>query len=146
MKAGTPYGNFIRGNNDKLMITYRREPSHDYRMYGACGVLYEGEMHFFGSGFSDFFRQHFVIETQRTDKLVKMVRKQDLDMRFQFPACRSFQITSEYFSWFQTNVVILCFDTYHRKSCYLFDGKLIHIGESNFEHNRAGLAKYKKIF
>ena len=43
---GTQYGNFIRGNKDKLMITYRREPSHDYTMYGACGVLFEGEIHF----------------------------------------------------------------------------------------------------
>ena len=48
---GTPYGNFIRGNMDKLMISYRREPSHDYAMSGACGVLFQGELHFFGGEF-----------------------------------------------------------------------------------------------
>ena len=62
---GTPYGNFIRGNKDKLMISYRREPLHDYTMDGACGVLFEGEIHFFGGynngnePWTDFSRQHF---------------------------------------------------------------------------------------
>ena len=44
------YGNFDPGNTDKLMISYRREPSHDYTMRGACGVIYQGDMHFFGGG------------------------------------------------------------------------------------------------
>jgi len=66
---GTQYGNFIRGNKDKLMISYMRESSHDYTMVGASGVLFEGEIHFFG-GLNythyigegmDFTRQHFVI-------------------------------------------------------------------------------------
>ena len=79
---GTPYGNFIRGNKDKLMISYRREPSHDYRMRGACGVLFQGELHFFGGGLTDgtdFRRQHFVIETQRSSQLIQMTEKEDLD-------------------------------------------------------------------
>ena len=42
------YGNVDPGNTDKLMISYRREPSHDYTMRGACGVIYQGDMHFFG--------------------------------------------------------------------------------------------------
>ena len=46
MSFGTQYGNFIRGNKDKLMISYRRESSHDYSMRGTCGVLLEGEIHF----------------------------------------------------------------------------------------------------
>ena len=77
--AGTPYGNFIRGNKDQLMITYKREPLHDYTMVGACGVLFEGEIHFFGGNnytkFDegiDLSRQHFVIETKRSGQLVKM--------------------------------------------------------------------------
>ena len=45
---GTRYGNFIKGNRDKLMISYRRERTHDYTIDGACGVLFEGEIHFFG--------------------------------------------------------------------------------------------------
>ena len=32
------------------MISYHRDlTSHNYSMEGACSVLYEGEMHFFGS-------------------------------------------------------------------------------------------------
>ena len=78
---GTPYGNFIRGNKDKLMISYRREPSRDYRMRGACGGLFQGELHFFGGGLTDgtdFRRQHFVIETQRSSQLIRMTEKEDL--------------------------------------------------------------------
>ena len=73
---GTRYGNFVKGNRDKLMITYRREQSHDYTMVGACGILFEGEMHFFGGwnytddGWIDLSRQHFVIETKKSGQLV----------------------------------------------------------------------------
>ena len=115
MSNGTQYGNFIRGNTDKLMITYRREQSHDYTMYGACGVLFEGEMHFLG-GFSypsiDLSRQHFVIETQRSGQLVRMTKKEDLEIPFYRPSCSSLEITSKHSPWFNTNVVILCFDNY----------------------------------
>ena len=81
---GTRYGNFIRGNKDKLMISYRREPSHDYTMTGACGVLFEGELHFFGGSYYDddgidLSKQHFVIETQRSGKLIKMKKNEDLE-------------------------------------------------------------------
>ena len=123
------------------MISYRREPSHDYTMNGACGVLFEGEIHFFG-GWSDFGRQHFVIETKRSGQLIKMTKKENLEIGFTSPSCSSFEMFSEYFPWFKTNIVILCFDFYHPKSCYSFDGKLTHIGDSNYEHNRRGLTKY----
>ena len=43
---GSLYGNFDPGNNDKLMISYRRATSHDNTMMDACGVLFEGEIHF----------------------------------------------------------------------------------------------------
>ena len=123
---GTRYGNFIRGNNDKLMISYRREPSHDYTMEGTCGILFKGEMHFFG-GERGLDRQHFVVETKRNDQLVKMTKKEDLEIGFIFPSCSSFEMNSEYFPWFKTYFVILCFDSNHRKSCYSFDGELTYI-------------------
>ena len=124
---GTPYGNFIRGNNDKLMITYRREPGHDYTMTGACGVLFEGEFHFFG-GIPPLSRQHFVIETQRSGQLVRMTKKEDLGMEIMSPSCISIQTTSEWFHfpWLQINFVILCFDFETKKSCYTFNGKLTY--------------------
>ena len=142
---GTRYGNVIKGNRDKLMISYRREPSHDYTMRGACGVMYEGEIHFFGgSKYSakSAGHQHLVIETQRSGQLVKMTKKEDLDIEFIYPFCSSFEMTSEYFPWFKRNMVILCFDFHRPKSCYSFDGQLTHIGDSNYEHYQSGLTKY----
>ena len=154
--TGTQYGNFIRGNKDKLMISYRREPSHDYTMSGACGVLFENEIHFFGGSDDsldydsgdydydkDFSRQHFVIETKRSGQLIQMTKKEDLEIGFGFPSCISFEIPSKHFSWFKINVVILCFGSIHQKSCYIFDGKLTYIGDSNYSHDQGGLTKYK---
>ena len=75
------------------MITYYRDPTHDYTMDGACGVIYQGDMHFFG-GFEyleiqrgnftaykahDFGKQHFMIETHRSGKMVQMKKMKDLD-------------------------------------------------------------------
>ena len=155
---GTPYGNFIRGNRDKMMISYSREPSHDYIMTGACGVLFEGEMHFFGGGnftpnefrlanymneMLDFRRQHFVIETQRSGQVVKMTRKEDLEIGLEDHSCSSFETTSEFFPWFKTNVVILCFGLSHGESCYSYDGKMTYIGDSNYSHYLGGLTRYR---
>ena len=144
---GSLYGNFDPGNNDKLMISYRRDSSHDYTMSRACGVLYEGEMNFFGGWDSpyelqNFTRQHFVIETERSGQLIKMTKKKDLKIGLKSTSCRSFEMTNEYFPWFRTNVVILCFDGYHLKSCYSFDGQLTFLNDSNFEHYYGGLTKY----
>ena len=145
---GPLYGNFDPGNDDKLMISYRREPSHDYTMTGACSVLFEGEMHFFGGDLVldqqyDLSRQHFVIETQRSGQMVKMTKKQDLDIGLYDPSCSSFEMTSDHFPWFKTNVVILCFDGNHTKSCYSFVDKLTFIGDSNIVHLIGRLTKYK---
>ena len=145
---GSLYGNFEPGNNDKLMISYRRESSHDYTMHGACGVLFKGEVHFFGGAtgfgenFYNFTQQHFVIELQRTGQLVKMTKKEDLVFGFSSPSCSSFEMTGEYFPWFRRNVVILCFDWYRQKSCFSFDGKLKFICYSNYGHSDSGLTKY----
>ena len=144
---GTPYGNFIRGNKDKLMITYRRESSHDYSMKAACSVLFEGDMHFFGGTSENYFdpstgekteydfsRQHFVIETKRSGQLVKMTKQVDLEVRFLNPSCITFEIT---------NVVLLCFDRDNYGGCYSFDEKLKYIGGSYYPHAGATLAKYE---
>ena len=71
-----------------------------------------------------------------------MTKKQDLEIGFEEPACSTFEMTGEHFPWFRTNVVILCFDSFQKKSCYSFDGKLNYIGNSNFKHYRGGLTKY----
>ena len=81
---GYLYGNFDPGDQDKLMITYYRDPTHDYTMADACGVIYQGDMHFFGGTrytefAKDFAKQHFMIETHRSGKMVKMKKMKDLD-------------------------------------------------------------------
>merc|ERR1711911_134699 len=105
--------------------------------------MYEGEIHFFGgSNFGgvnihdqhDLTRQHFVIETKRIGQLVKMTKKENLEIGFSEASCSSFKMTSDYFPWFKTDVVIICFDLGHEKSCYAFNGKLTHIGDSNHPH------------
>ena len=60
----------------------------------------------------DFSRQHFVIETQRSGQSVKMMKKEDLEIGLYTPSCSSLEMTSEYFPWFKTAVVILCFDIF----------------------------------
>ena len=155
---GSTYGNLILGNTDKLMISFQRELSEDYIMSGACGVVYQGEIHFFGgedqwpesvldsSTADSFSRQHFTIEMQRSGQMVKMTKKEDLEAGFRFPSCSSFEITLESFLWFQPSMfsfVVLCFDYYGRKSCFLFDGQLSYLGDSNFVHHRTGLTTYK---
>ena len=89
---GYLYGNFDPGDQDKLMITYYRDPTHDYTMEGACGVIYQGDIHFFGGTafklhtgengpfkLEDFAKQHFIIETHRSGKMVQMKKMKDLD-------------------------------------------------------------------
>ena len=118
---GSLYGNFDPGDQDKLMITYKRELTHDYTMFGACSVVYQGYIHFFGGtpvNYTDFGKQHFVIETKRSGKMVKMTKMKDLDVSFQAPSCSNFQITSNYFPWSSKNIVILCFKYYQPRSCF----------------------------
>ena len=65
----------------------------------------------------------------------------DLDIRFFAPTCSNFEIT-DYFS--SKDIVVLCFDLFHSKSCYSFDGKIKHIVDSNSPRWMGLLAKYKK--
>ena len=151
---GSLYGNFDPGNNDKLMITYRREPSHNYSMNGACSVIYQGDIHFFGGyprnegspqgRLVSLHRQHFVIETRRSGKQVKMTQMRDLEIGISAASCSSFDITSNYFPGFSKNIVVLCFAFFNKKTCYSFDGKQINIGDSNYPHWEGGLTKYKR--
>ena len=158
---GTPYGNLDLGNEDKLMITYKRDTLHYYTMDGACSVIYEGEMHFFGadaetnmlhSDFEevDYLRQHFTIEAKRSGRMARMTRQHDLEIGFDGPSCSTFEITSQNFPWLTKNVVVLCFDALRSTSCYSFDGNSIGelsnktMGNSKFGHYNGGLIKYKQ--
>ena len=145
---GTQYGNFIHGNKDKLMISYRREPSHDYMMAGACDVYYKGEIHFFGGQkLYNLTRQHFVIDTDRGKSyLAKMRQEKNLAIEFEYPSCM--QMTREIFgSWISKTFVILCFGNFEKNSCYSFDdkaNKLTLMGYSNVGHYKGGLQTYQR--
>ena len=147
------YHNFDPGNDDKLMVSYRRERSHDYTMRGACSVIYEGEMHFFGGfnyGEFDFTRQHFVIETQRSGQLVKMTKKNDLEIGLRGASCSNFEVSPEYtgdaLTGDKTNVVVLCFDGENpERYCFAFDGRLVYFSAANYGHFDCGLGGFRYI-
>ena len=150
---GYLYGNFDPGDQDKLMITYKRDATHDYSLSAACGVVYEGDIHFFGGGVfpnNNFNTQHFVIETQRSGKMVKMTKKKDLAVGFRSPSCSTFAITEHRFPWSSKNIVIICFTLQFNpfinkpKSCYSFDGNINYIGDTKFDHWGAPMTKYKR--
>ena len=78
------YGNFDPGNRDKLMISYSKDPSHDYGLAESCGVIYQDEINFFGGDVyveQSFEKQHFVMETHRNGRMVRMTKKKDLEER-----------------------------------------------------------------
>ena len=146
---GTQYGNFIHGNKDKLMISYRREPTHDYMMAGACDVFYKGEIHFFGGKkLYNLTRQHFVIETDhgKYSPLAKMRQEKNLDLDFEYPSC--LQMTRKIFgSWISKTFVMLCFGYFEKNACYSFNDKenqLTLIGYSNVGHYKGGLQTYQR--
>ena len=144
---GPLYGNFHPGNEDKLMISYRREPKHDYMMAGACDVFYKGEIHFFGGQKSfNLTRQHFVIETDRGkySPLTKMRQEKNLPLDFEYPSC--LQMTYEDF-WTSKTFVRICFGKFQKNSCYSFDDKkntLNFLGYSNVGHYKGGLQRYQR--
>ena len=100
---GSLYRNCDLGNNDKLMITYRRERLHDYTMHGACGVLFEGEMHFFG-GYDiivsrDYTELNRSLEYETTNVTVKGHQKSSLTKNiFLKSSCSKFFSLTNYFS------------------------------------------------
>ena len=122
--------------NDEFTISYNKEPSFDYTMTYACGVFYQGDMHFFGGYISptskgqyperqtdqDFSKQHFVIE-KVTKGTFGLQKRKDLGIGIENPSCSTFQIAGS--SWFRRNtIVILCFSLNLSASCFTFDGEL----------------------
>ena len=84
--------------------------------------MYEGKIHFFGGSktfldgtwldpeeIDNFSRQHFIIETKRTGKIVKMIQEKDLEVEFYSPSCSNFRSTYA-FPFFEKTVVIICDD------------------------------------
>ena len=123
------------GQDDQFTISFNEEPSFDYMMRHACGVVYQRDIHFFGGYLSitgagqysdlqtehDFRNQHFVIEKE-TSGTFGLRKRKDLSIGFENPSCSTVQIPGS--SWYQNTIVILCFSLNQRKSCFSFDGEL----------------------
>ena len=112
------------------------------RMFGACGVLYEDKMHFFGGSNEywprkDLRYQHFIID-EPENGIPRMTKLKNLNVGLQNPSCTTFQIASE------TTIVILCFGYNHNQSCYSFDEKLEHASDTYLSHYRGGIANYRQ--
>ena len=111
------------------------------RMFGACGVLYQGKMHFFGGSNEywpreDLRYQHFIIE-EPENGIPRMTKLKNLNVGLQNPSCTTFQITSE------TTIVLLCFGYNHNQSCYSFNEELEHASDTYLSHYRGGIANYR---
>lgn len=160
-KSPRPYGNFDPGNDDKLMISYLREREVQYSLTDTCGVVYEGNMHFFGGsnfgrsndGYGDFRSQHLVIE-KTSGKLPRLIQKELLDLRIGSASCSVFEWQSNRFPYLDENAVFICFAVQFKRSCVKFDGKFEYLREnyiksydSVYRHLRSGLVKYNgKLF
>ena len=137
-------------NNDffNWVLRYELYDEPYQRMFGACGVRFQGKMHFFG-GTNEYWPrkdlryQHFIIEEPRKG-IPRMVKLEDLNIGLQNPACASFQIASQYFPWSETSIVVLCFGYNHNQACYSFDGKLEHASDTYLSHYRGGITNYRQ--
>ena len=120
------------GNEDKIITSFNK--NGDVWFVGACGVIYQGIIHFFGGLWEN---QHFGFDEKRN-----FVKYENLATNFQFPQCSTFDISNSQSG--NKEVVLLCFDWEHEKYCYQFaDGKLTHFIDANESHHSARLGKYK---
>ena len=123
------------GNDDKIITSFNKNENFFYEFGGACGVIYQGLIHFFGS-YSRYY-QHLGFDQQRN-----FVKYQNLNVRFDMPQCSTFKIRNSQFG--EKEVVLLCFDRNHRWSCYKYDdGELTHFNDANEDHALARLGKYR---
>ena len=134
------------GDKDKIITSFNTNGDVKYSLYGACGVIYQGVIHFFGGynvpAWNDVYNyenQHFGLNEKRD-----FVKYKNLKIDFNVPQCSTFNIAQPNSQSGEKEVVLLCFDFHHFKNCYQFDeGELSHFADANEDHFRARLGKYK---
>ena len=138
------------GNKDKIITSFNTNNDVKYSLVGACGVIYQGVIHFFGGlNHPDWNRwwkadynyknQHFGLNEKRD-----FVKYKNLDIDFSTPQCSNFKIVNPNSQSGEKEVVLLCFDFYHKKNCYQFDdGDLSPFADANENHYWARLGQYK---
>ena len=126
------------GNKDKIITSFNTNGNVKYQFNGACGVTYKGLIHFFG-GLGDYRNQHFGFDEKRN-----FVKYKNLEMYILVPQCSTFKISKSNSQSGDKEVVLICFDAYHRKNCYQYDDdELTHFADANEDHYSARLGKYK---
>ena len=133
---------FKIGNKDKIITSFNTNENVQYSLNRACGVIYQGLIHFFG-GYNfksndDYESQHFGFDEKRN-----FVQYKNLEMGFSYPQCSTFKIVKPNSQSDGKEVVLLCFDFDHLKNCYQYDGELTHFADTSENHCQARLAKYK---
>ena len=127
------------GNKDKILTPFNTNGNVEYQLEGACGVLYQGLIHFFG-GFDNRYRnQHFGFDGNRN-----FVQYKSLVMSFTIPQCSTLNISKPNSQSCDREFVLLCFDAYHDKNCYKYEAdELTHFADAAYGHYHARLGKYR---
>ena len=125
------------GNKDKIITSFNTNGNVTYEFNGACGVTYQGLIHFFG-GYS-YKNQHFGFDEKRN-----FFKYKNLEMYFFLPQCSTFKISKPNSQSGDKKVVLICFDGNHQKNCYQYDdGELTHFADANEKNYWTSLGKYK---
>ena len=126
------------GNDDTIITSFNT--NKEYELLGACGVIYQGIIHFFGGGqYSNYRTQHFGFDEKRN-----FVKYENLKLNFEIPQCSTFSTLKPNSQSVDKEIVLLCFDYNHQKNCYQYaDGSLTHFVDANESHYRARLGEFK---
>ena len=131
--------NYKISNKDKIITSFNTNGNVKYQFNCACGVTYQGLIHFFGGWNSDYQNQHFGFDEKRN-----FVKYKNLEIDFWNPHCSTFKISKPNSQSGDKEVVLLCFHRSHYKNCYQYDdGELTHFADANEDHYLARLGKYK---
>ena len=126
------------GNKDKIISSFNTNENVKYQLNGACGVTYQGLIHFFG-GNHNYENQHFGFDEKRN-----FVKYKNLEIDFTRSQCSTFKIARPNSQSGDKEVVLLCFDGYHEKNCFQYDDDgLTHFADAKENHYLAKLGKYK---
>ena len=132
-------GKYKIGNKDKIITSFNTNGNVKYDFDDACGVTYQGLIHFFGGYFDAYENQHFGFDEKRN-----FVKYKNLEIDFRIPQCSNFKISKPNSQSSDKEVVLLCFDMNHKENCYQYDdGELTHFADAYEDHYSARLGKYK---
>ena len=124
------------GDKDNIITSFNTNDK--YSLSRACGVIYQGLIHFFGGNFGRR-NQRFGFNEQRN-----FVTYKSPPLGFVSLECSTFIVSKSISQSGDKEVVLLCFSYHYKNNCYQFDdGELSHFADANQNHYWARLGKYK---